>query len=41
MVAQWLGFYSGETCAVGGLPMEFADCVVTRGGAKGFENYVL
>ena len=41
MVAQWLGFYSGETCAVGGLPIEFAERVVARGGARGFENYVL
>ncbi|WP_407174835.1 FAD-dependent oxidoreductase [Bradyrhizobium sp. STM 3562] len=41
MVAQWLGFYNGETCAVGGLPMEFAERVIARGGSKGFENYVL
>jgi hypothetical protein len=41
MVAQWFGFYNGETCAVGGLPMEFAERVIARGGARGFENYVL
>ena len=41
MVAQWLGFYNGETCAVGGLPMEFAERVIARGGARGFENYML
>jgi ribulose 1,5-bisphosphate synthetase/thiazole synthase len=41
MVAQWLGFYNGETCAVGGLPIEFAERVVAREGARGFENYVL
>jgi hypothetical protein len=41
MVAQWLGFYNGETCAVGGLPMEYAERVVARGGARGFENYIL
>ena len=41
MVAQGLGFYNGETCAVGGLPMEFAERVIARGGSTGFENYVL
>ena len=41
MVAQWLGFYNGETCAVGGLPIEYTERVVARGGAQGFENYVL
>ena len=41
MVAQWLGFYNGETRAVGGLPLEFAERVMARGGARGFENYVL
>ena len=41
MVAQWLGFYNGEECAVRGLPLEFADRVVKRGGSIGFERYVL
>ena len=41
MVAQWLGFYNGETCAVGGLPIELAERVIARGGARGFEDYVL
>jgi len=41
MVAQWLGFYNGETCAVGGLPIEFAERVIARRGAHGIENYVL
>lgn len=41
MVAQWLGFYNGMTCAVGGLPMEFAERVIARKGSRGFENYVL
>lgn len=41
MVAQWLGFYNGETRAVGGLPLEYAERVMARGGSKGFENYVL
>jgi hypothetical protein len=41
MVAQWLGFYNGETCAVGGLPIEYAERIAARGGTLGFENYVL
>ena len=41
MVAQWLGFYNGETCAVGGLPIEYAERIAARGGTVGFENYVL
>lgn len=41
MVAQWLGFYNGETCAVGGLPIEFVERVIARGGSRGFEDYVL
>ena len=41
MVAQWLGYYNGDTCAVGGLPLEYAQRVVERGGSKGFETYVL
>ena len=41
MVAQWLGFYNGEECAVRGLPLEFADRLVKRGGSIGFERYVL
>jgi glycine/D-amino acid oxidase-like deaminating enzyme len=38
MVAQWLGFYNGEECAVRGLPLEFADRLVKRGGSIGFER---
>jgi hypothetical protein len=41
MVAQWLGFHNGETCAVGGLPIEYAERIAARGGTLGFENYVL
>jgi FAD dependent oxidoreductase len=41
MVAQWLGFYNGETCAVGGLPIEYAERIAAQGGTLGFENYVL
>ena len=33
--------YNGETCAVGGLPIEYIERVVAREGARGFENYVL
>jgi len=32
MVAQWLGFYNGDTCAVGGLPLEYANRVRDYGG---------
>jgi hypothetical protein len=41
MVAQWLGFHNGETRAVGGLPIEYAERIAARGGTLGFENYVL
>lgn len=41
MVAQWLGFHNGETCAVGGLPIEYAERIAAQGGTIGFENYVL
>jgi hypothetical protein len=41
MVAQWLGFYNGETRAVGGLPIELTERVIARGGGRGFEDYLL
>ncbi len=41
MVAQWLGSHNGETLAVGGLPIEYAERIAVRGGTRGFENYVL
>lgn len=41
MVAQWLGFYNGETRVVGGLPLELTDLVKKLGGSDGFGRYVL
>ncbi|MDM0048823.1 FAD-dependent oxidoreductase [Variovorax sp. J22R115] len=41
MVAQWLGFYNGETRVVGGLPLELTEMVTDLGGSDGFSRYVL
>jgi hypothetical protein len=41
MVAQWLGFYNGETRVVGGLAMELARRVCALGGSDGFSRYTL
>ncbi len=41
MVAQWLGFYNGETRVVGGLPLELTKLVEEMGGSNGFSRYVL
>ena len=41
MVAQWLGFYNGETRVVGGLAMELTKRVCALGGSDGFTCYTL
>lgn len=41
MVAQWLGFYNGETRVVGGLALELTALVEKLGGSDGFNRYVL
>jgi hypothetical protein len=41
MVAQWLGFFNGETRVVGGLPLELTELVKDLGGSDGFSRYVL
>jgi hypothetical protein len=41
MVAQWLGFFNGETRVVGGLPLELTELVKELGGSDGFSRYVL
>lgn len=41
MVAQWLGFYNGDTRVVGGLALELARRVQALGGSDGFSRYVL
>lgn len=41
MVAQWLGFYNGDTRVVGGLPFELTELVTELGGSDGFSRYVL
>jgi FAD-dependent oxidoreductase family protein len=41
MVAQWLGFYNGETRVVAGLPLALTRLVQALGGSDGFARYVL
>lgn len=41
MVAQWIGFYNGETRVIGGLPYELTQKVRELGGSEGFDRYIL
>lgn len=40
-VAQYVGFYNGDTQAVWGLPYELVQRVVAAGGSEGFNSYVM
>lgn len=41
MVAQWVGFFNGDTRVVAGLPYEFTQRVKALGGSNGFARYVM
>src|SRR6185436_252108 len=40
-VAQYVGFYNGETQAVWGLPFELVRRVIAAGGSDGFNKYMM
>jgi ribulose 1,5-bisphosphate synthetase/thiazole synthase len=40
-VAQYVGFYNGDTQAVWGLPYELVQRIVAAGGSEGFTHYVM
>ena len=41
MVAQWVGFFNGDTRVVGGIPYELTERVRKLGGSEGFTRYVM
>jgi ribulose 1,5-bisphosphate synthetase/thiazole synthase len=40
-VAQYVGFYNGDTQAVWGIPYELTGRIVTAGGSEGFGSYTM
>ena len=41
LIAQWVGYFHGDTRVVGGIPFELATRVEAAGGSAGFHRYVM